>query len=67
VSPLNEGWADELHGREELLWRFQGMTRSHDIFRDGRMLVTREDWRGGPNFRGAQDSEERDLSWFDFF
>jgi eukaryotic-like serine/threonine-protein kinase len=65
------GWADELHfidasGREGILWRFEGMTRLHDIFRDGRMLVSREDWRASLNFRGANDKEERDLSWFDF-
>jgi hypothetical protein len=65
------GWADELHfidvsGREGILWRFEGMTRLHDIFRDGRMLISREDWRASLNFRGVNDKLERDLSWFDF-
>jgi len=72
ASPPNEGWANEIHflgvsGREGLLWKLQGMSRLHDIFRDGRMLISREDWRMGLNFRGIHDppEKERDLSWTD--
>jgi hypothetical protein len=48
ASQPGGGWADELHfidvsGHEGILWRFQGMTRLHDVFRDGRMLISRED------------------------
>jgi hypothetical protein len=56
----------DVSGREGILWRFEGMTRLHDIFRDGRMLMSREDWRASLNFRGVNDKLERDLSWFDF-
>jgi hypothetical protein len=71
ASQPGGGWADELHfidaaGREGILWRFEGMTRLHDIFRDGRMLISREDWRASLDFRGVNDKQERDLSWFDF-
>jgi len=71
ASAPGEGNANGLHfldvsGQEGLLWRFQGNTRLHDISRDGRMLVSREDWRESLNFRGTHDLQERDLSWFDF-
>ena len=74
AGPSNEpGWANELHfldvpGREGLLWRFQGMIRLHDVFQDGRMLITREDWRENLNFRETRetkDARDKDVSWFD--
>jgi eukaryotic-like serine/threonine-protein kinase len=66
----NAGWANELHyldllGRTGTILHFQGMTRLHDVARDGRMLVSREDWRTFLNFRGVHESKERELSWFD--
>jgi eukaryotic-like serine/threonine-protein kinase len=70
ASPPTEGWANELHfldlsGNEGIVWHFEGMTRLHDISREGSMLVSREDWRMELNFRGVQETQEKDLSWFD--
>src|SRR6202161_83093 len=42
------------------------MLRLHDVSRDGRMLISRESWRSGLQFRGTADSKERDLSWLDY-
>jgi eukaryotic-like serine/threonine-protein kinase len=42
-----------------------GNNSSARRFHDGRMLVSREEWRGGVHFRGVHDAQERDLSWFD--
>ncbi|MGA8212517.1 MAG: protein kinase [Candidatus Sulfotelmatobacter sp.] len=70
ANPSGEGWANELHfldgsGQGGLMRRFQGTTRLHDIFRDGRMLITREDWRISLDFREIKDTLDKDLSWFD--
>lgn len=70
VAGATAAWANELHflglsGKETTVWQFQGMTRLHDISRDGSMLVSREDWRMSLIFRGIADPEEKDLSWFD--
>jgi eukaryotic-like serine/threonine-protein kinase len=70
TSPIGEGWANQLRsmdlsGRQTLLLQLEGTSRLHDVFRDGRVLLSREEWRDSLNFRGPGDQNERDLSWFD--
>ena len=67
----NEGWADAVHalplkGKERIVLRLPGMLRLHDVSHDGRMLISRESWRSGLQFRGSGDTKERDLSWLDY-
>jgi eukaryotic-like serine/threonine-protein kinase len=67
----NEGWADAIHalplkGKERIVLRLPGMLRLHDVSHDGRMLISRESWRSGLQFRGSGDTKERDLSWLDY-
>jgi len=66
-----EGWADaihglDLHGRDRVVLHLPGMLRLHDISADGRVLLSRESWRSGVQFRGPSDAKERDLSWLDY-
>ena len=70
ASAGNEGWADQiraldLSGRQRMILRLPGITRLHDISRDGRVLITKEQWRALMPFKGPKDSKERDLSWLD--
>jgi Tol biopolymer transport system component len=71
ASTLTEGWADaigatSLKGKERTVLRLPGMLRLHDISHDGRVLLSRESWRSGLQFRGPGDAKERDLSWLDY-
>jgi hypothetical protein len=71
ASSEGESWADQiravdLSGKQRMLLRLPGSIRLHDVFRDGRMLITQETWRTAIGFRGPQDAKDRDLSWFDF-
>jgi Tol biopolymer transport system component len=66
----NAGWANELHalnvsGHERMLLRFPGITRLHDISRDGHLLLSKEQWRASLAFRGPEKTWNRDLSWLD--
>jgi eukaryotic-like serine/threonine-protein kinase len=71
-----EGWANEIHalavngpaanGKDRVVLRLPGMLRLHDIARDGRVLMSKESWRTGLQFRGPGDSKERDFAWLDF-
>jgi eukaryotic-like serine/threonine-protein kinase len=66
----NDAWADELHGlrfkgKDRVILRLPGMLRVHDISRDGRILLSRDTWTTGMQFRGPADARERDLSWLD--
>jgi eukaryotic-like serine/threonine-protein kinase len=70
ASAGNEGWADQiraldLSGRQRMILRLPGITRLHDISRDGRVLIAKEQWRALMPFKGPKDSKERDLSWLD--
>ncbi|HTS59423.1 MAG TPA: protein kinase [Terriglobales bacterium] len=63
-------WADEIRalspsGKQRFLLRLPGITRLHDVSRDGRILISKESWRSSLFFRGPRDSAERDLSWLD--
>ena len=71
AATMNEGWADAIHatslkGKERTVLRLPGMLRLHDVSHDGRILLSRESWRSGLQFRGPGDSKERDLSWLDY-
>jgi hypothetical protein len=46
--------------------RLPGILRLHDVSRDGRVLLSKESWRSGLQFRGPADKKERDLSWLDY-
>jgi eukaryotic-like serine/threonine-protein kinase len=64
------GWADELialstSGKLRDLLRLPGITRLHDIFRDGRVLLSKESF-GIELFSGGSGlARESDLSWLD--
>src|SRR5271170_3775216 len=71
AATQHEGWADAIHalplkGKERIVLRLPGMLRLHDVSQDGRMLISRESWRSGLQFRGPGDTKERDLSWLDY-
>jgi eukaryotic-like serine/threonine-protein kinase len=66
-----EGWADailawNLSGKERVVLRLPGIVRLHDVSRDGRLLISKESWRSGLQFRGPGDAKERDLAWLDY-
>jgi eukaryotic-like serine/threonine-protein kinase len=68
-----EGWANEVvglgfngNGKQRVVLRLPGILRLHDVSRDGRMLLSKESWRSGLQFRGPPDKKERDLSWLDY-
>ena len=66
-----EGWANEvvglgLNGKQRVVLRLPGILRLHDVSRDGRVLLSKESWRSGLQFRRPADKKERDLSWLDY-
>jgi hypothetical protein len=73
AATVHEAWADAIHalslnGKHEdrIVLRLPGIVRLHDVSRDGRILLSRESWRSGLQFRGPGDAKERDLSWLDY-
>jgi eukaryotic-like serine/threonine-protein kinase len=71
AATLTQGWADAilglgLNGEQRVVLRLPGIVRLHDVSRDGRILLSKESWRSGLQFRGPGDSKERDLSWLDY-
>ena len=71
AAAQHEGWADAIHalplkGKERMVLRLPGMLRLHDVSHDGRILISRESWRSGLQFRGPKDPKERDMSWLDY-
>ncbi len=66
-----EGWANEVvglgfNGKQRVVLRLPGILRLHDVSGDGRVLLSKESWRSGLQFRGPADKKERDLSWLDY-
>jgi eukaryotic-like serine/threonine-protein kinase len=64
-------WADQiravdLSGKQRTLLPLPGITRLHDISPDGRVLLSKEDWRASLAFFGVNDAKERNLSWLDY-
>jgi serine/threonine protein kinase len=71
TATTQAGWADaivglSLSGKQRLVYRVPGMMRLHDVSRSGKLLISRESWRTGLQFRGPEDKKERDLSWLDY-
>ncbi len=52
-------------GRVEVIGRFDGFVKLHDIAPNGELLMTRDDYREGIMARAPGADHERDLSWFD--
>jgi eukaryotic-like serine/threonine-protein kinase len=72
-ATVHEAWADAIHAlslnrkhEDRIVLRLPGILRLHDVSRDGRILLSRESWRSGLQFRGPGDAKERDLSWLDY-
>ena len=55
-----------LSGKARVVARAPGDLTVQDIAADGRVLVTRENWRVGIMVHAASDKVERDVSWLDF-
>ena len=53
-------------GQSRLILQAPGSLTLHDVFRDGRVLVSRDTLRAGILAAGPSDAKERDLSWHDF-
>jgi len=58
--------AATLAGRDRLIYLGTGTLTLHDIFKDGRVLFTRDDLRAGMIGLAPGESKERDLSWHDW-
>ena len=59
-------YAVTLAGRERLVARMPGTLELLDIWRDGRVLLTRASWRRELMGVFAGNNVERDLSWLDY-
>ena len=57
--------AVSVDGKERLLAQAPDALRIQDVFRDGRVLAVRDYGREGFACRAADESSDRDLSWFD--
>jgi Tol biopolymer transport system component len=55
-----------LAGKERLVYLGTGTLTLHDIFKDGRVLFSRDDMRAGMIAMAPGESKERDLSWHDW-
>jgi eukaryotic-like serine/threonine-protein kinase len=55
-----------LAGKERLVYLGTGTLTLHDIFKDGRVLFSRDDMRAGMIALAPGESKERDLSWHDW-
>lgn len=63
-------WANAIHalsfsGKDRIILRLPGMLRLHDISRNGRLLLSKEVWKTGMQFRGPEEANEDDVSWLD--
>ncbi len=59
-------WAVTLNGKLRLVARVPGSLRLEDISREGRVLIAQQDQRSEMAGRLGKDSEEHDLTWFDW-
>ncbi|HTW58363.1 MAG TPA: WD40 repeat domain-containing serine/threonine protein kinase [Terriglobales bacterium] len=55
-----------LSGKERLVYLGTGTLTLHDIFKDGRVLFSRDDMRAGMIGLAPGETKERDLSWHDW-
>src|SRR5207245_1656666 len=58
--------AVSMGGQHRLVLRAPGEITLQDVSRDGRVLLTRENWWRRIIGRGAGEARERDLSWLDW-
>ncbi len=70
IFASNESGSTELRsvtpaGQVEVVGRFDGFVKLHDIAPNGDLLMTRDDYREGIMARAPGSDHERDLSWFD--
>jgi len=61
-----ELWAVSLDKRERLVYPGTGTLTVYDIAKDGRVLFTRDDLRGGIYGLAPGETKERELSWHDY-
>src|SRR5580700_1587715 len=61
-----ELWAVTLAGKQRLVYLGTGTLTLHDIFKDGRVLFSRDDMRAGMIALAPGETKERDLSWHDW-
>jgi Tol biopolymer transport system component len=59
-------YAVTLSGHERLVARMPGSLMLLDIWKDGRVLLTRSSWRREVIGLSAKDGKESDLSWLDY-
>jgi Tol biopolymer transport system component len=59
-------YAADLSGRQRMIARVPGTLMLLDIFRDGRVLMTRSSWRRELVGVFAGEARDRDLSWLDY-
>jgi Tol biopolymer transport system component len=59
-------YAVTLAGKQRLVSSAPGTMTLHDIAADGRVLVSRDEYRTSIEFSGSEDSTPRDLSWMDW-
>jgi eukaryotic-like serine/threonine-protein kinase len=59
-------WAVDLHGHSHLVTRTPGRSVLRDISRDGRVLLSLDDFRARAMFQGPADRQARDLSILDW-
>jgi Tol biopolymer transport system component len=63
---LRSVMAVSLAGKERVLARVPGILTLRDVARDGRVLLTRDDWRLGIIAVFPDSRQEQDISWMDF-
>ncbi len=59
-------YAVPLEGETRLVSRLTGSMRLFDISSAGRVLLANGMWRAGLLYKGASDTNERDMSWLDW-
>jgi Tol biopolymer transport system component len=59
-------YAVSMSGRERLVARVPADLTLQDAWPDGRVLLTRDNWRRGVAVHAPGDSVERDLTWLDW-
>ncbi len=70
AASMHVGYANAIHalsftGEDRIVLRLPGLLRLYDISRDGRILLSKDVWTSGIEWRGPGDTRERDLSWLD--
>ena len=59
-------YAASLDGSVRTVLKQSGWTHLHDVYKDGRALVSTHTWRGGIAFGRAGEPAERPLGWLDY-